>query len=152
MTFQDMLNIGMMQGFAGLSLFSVLLLMGLGLAVIFGQMGVINMAHGEFMTIGAYTIFLGSTLSDKIAPGWTQAYFPLAICAAFVLYPKVFGVTEGWNSSGLCGTAAPMASLRMRSARAFSASERGSLPLPLADQSVFSIWSPNDGWCSSVMR
>ncbi|MCI1737197.1 MAG: hypothetical protein LKM38_08240 [Pseudomonas veronii] len=39
-----------MQGFAGLSLFSVLLLMGLGLAVIFGQMGVINMAHGEFMT------------------------------------------------------------------------------------------------------
>jgi urea transport system permease protein len=44
-----------MQGFAGLSLFSVLLLMALGLAIIFGQMGVINMAHGEFMTIGAYT-------------------------------------------------------------------------------------------------
>ncbi len=38
--------------------FSVLLLMGLGLAIIFGQMGVINMAHGEFMTIGAYTVFL----------------------------------------------------------------------------------------------
>ena len=35
-----------MQGFAGLSLFAVLLLMGLGLAIIFGQMGVINMAHG----------------------------------------------------------------------------------------------------------
>jgi cell division protein FtsL len=34
-----------MQGFAGLSLFSVLLLMALGLAIIFGQMGVINMAH-----------------------------------------------------------------------------------------------------------
>jgi len=46
-----MFNIGLMQGFAGLSLFSVLLLMGLGLAIIFGQMGVINMAHGEFMTI-----------------------------------------------------------------------------------------------------
>ena len=53
MTFSDMMNIGLMQGFAGLSLFSVLLLMGLGLAIIFGQMGVINMAHGEFMTIGA---------------------------------------------------------------------------------------------------
>ena len=62
MTFNEMLNIGLMQGFAGLSLFSVLLLMGLGLAVIFGQMGVINMAHGELMMIGAYTVFLGSTL------------------------------------------------------------------------------------------
>ena len=67
MTFSDMLNIGLMQGFAGLSLFSVLLLMGLGLAVIFGQMGVINMAHGEFMTIGAYTVYMGSTLTEKYA-------------------------------------------------------------------------------------
>ena len=58
MGFSEMLNIGLMQGFAGLSLFAVLLLMGLGLAIIFGQMGVINMAHGEFMTIGAYTIYL----------------------------------------------------------------------------------------------
>ena len=85
MTFSEMLNIGLMQGFAGLSLFSVLLLMGLGLAIIFGQMGVINMAHGEFMTIGAYTIFLGSTLSEKFAPGFIAYYFPLAICVAFVL-------------------------------------------------------------------
>ena len=61
MSLSEMLNIGLMQGFAGLSLFAVLLLMGLGLAIIFGQMGVINMAHGEFMTIGAYTIYLGST-------------------------------------------------------------------------------------------
>jgi urea transport system permease protein len=74
-----------MQGFAGLSLFSVLLLMGLGLAVIFGQMGVINMAHGEFMTIGAYTVFLGSTLTEKYAPGLMQSYFLVAIVAAFAL-------------------------------------------------------------------
>ena len=53
MNFSELLNIGLMQGFAGLSLFAVLLLMGLGLAIIFGQMGVINMAHGEFMTLGA---------------------------------------------------------------------------------------------------
>ena len=85
MSFSEMLNIGLMQGFAGLSLFSVLLLMGLGLAIIFGQMGVINMAHGEFMTIGAYTIFLGSTLSEKFAPGFIAYYFPLAIGVAFVL-------------------------------------------------------------------
>ncbi len=80
-----MLNIGLMQGFAGLSLFSVLLLMGLGLAVIFGQMGVINMAHGEFMTIGAYTIFLVSQLAENYFPGFTQSYFLVAIVVAFLI-------------------------------------------------------------------
>lgn len=85
MTFSDMLNIGLMQGFAGLSLFSVLLLMGLGLAIIFGQMGVINMAHGEFMAIGAYTVVLASSLTEMFAPGLMSMYFPLAILVAFVL-------------------------------------------------------------------
>jgi urea transport system permease protein len=46
------------QLFAGLSLGSVLLLAALGLSLTFGQMGVINMAHGEFMMAGAYTAFL----------------------------------------------------------------------------------------------
>ncbi|MGO3813679.1 MAG: urea ABC transporter permease subunit UrtB [Cellulosimicrobium funkei] len=46
------------QLFAGLSLGSVLLLAALGLALTFGQMGVINMAHGEFMMAGAYTAFV----------------------------------------------------------------------------------------------
>ncbi|RTL32120.1 MAG: urea ABC transporter permease subunit UrtB [Burkholderiales bacterium] len=91
MSLSEMLNIGLMQGFAGLSLFSVLLLMGLGLAVIFGQMGVINMAHGEFMTIGAYTVYMGSTLTEKYAPNLMPAYFPVAIMAAFLI---AFGV--GW--------------------------------------------------------
>lgn len=91
MTFSEILNIGLMQGFAGLSLFSVLLLMGLGLAIIFGQMGVINMAHGEFMTIGAYTIYLFSQLTETYAPGFAQAYFPFAIAAAFV-----FAFAVGW--------------------------------------------------------
>lgn len=91
MTFSEMLNIGLMQGFAGLSLFAVLLLMGLGLAIIFGQMGVINMAHGEFMTIGAYTIYLGSTLASSLAPAWVPYYFPLAIVAAFG-----FSFAAGW--------------------------------------------------------
>ncbi len=94
MTFSEMLNIGLMQGFAGLSLFSVLLLMGLGLAVIFGQMGVINMAHGEFMTIGAYTIYMGSTLTEKYAPNFIQYYFPLAILVAFLLAFAAGWVTE----------------------------------------------------------
>ncbi|SOF01579.1 amino acid/amide ABC transporter membrane protein 1, HAAT family [Burkholderia sp. OK233] len=85
MSASDILNITLMQGFAGLSLFSVLLLMGLGLAVIFGQMGVINMAHGEFMTIGAYTIYMFSQLADNYWHGYAPVYFPIAIGAAFVL-------------------------------------------------------------------
>ncbi|WP_394790557.1 urea ABC transporter permease subunit UrtB [Rhodoferax sp.] len=91
MSFSDLLNIGLMQGFAGLSLFAVLLLMGLGLAIIFGQMGVINMAHGEFMTIGAYTIYLGSELAATHAPKLAPYYFPLAIIAAFG-----FAFVAGW--------------------------------------------------------
>ena len=91
MSFSDLLNIGLMQGFAGLSLFAVLLLMGLGLAIIFGQMGVINMAHGEFMTLGAYTIYLGSQLTEHYAPSMLAYYFPFAILAAFG-----FAFTGGW--------------------------------------------------------
>ena len=91
MTLSEILNISLMQGFAGLSLFSVLLLMGLGLAIIFGQMGVINMAHGEFMTIGAYTIYLFSHLAESYAPKLIGAYFPVAIVAAFG-----FAFAAGW--------------------------------------------------------
>ena len=91
MTFSEMLNIGLMQGFAGLSLFSVLLLMGLGLAIIFGQMGVINMAHGEFMTIGAYTVFMFSTLVESKFPGLLPYYFPVSIVAAVI-----FAFALGW--------------------------------------------------------
>ena len=85
MTLSELLNIGVMQGFAGLSLFSVLLLMGLGLAIIFGQMGVINLAHGEFMTIGAYTIYMVSTYTESHFPTFMAYYFPCAILLAFVL-------------------------------------------------------------------
>ncbi|GAA6142517.1 urea ABC transporter permease subunit UrtB [Hydrogenophaga sp. 5NK40-0174] len=91
LTFNDMLNIGVMQGFAGLSLFAVLLLMGLGLAIIFGQMGVINMAHGEFMTIGAYTIYMGSLFAEQLGGTATSYYFPVAIIAAFI-----FAFIAGW--------------------------------------------------------
>ena len=91
MTFSELLNIGLMQGFAGLSLFAVLLLMGLGLAIIFGQMGVINMAHGEFMTIGAYTIYLISNTASLHAPGLVPYYFPFAVILAFV-----FAFIGGW--------------------------------------------------------
>lgn len=79
----DIGNIVVMQGFSGLSLFSVLLLMALGLAIIFGQMGVINMAHGEFMTIGAYTTVFLSKLAVKY--DIVGYYFVFAIIAAFIV-------------------------------------------------------------------
>jgi urea transport system permease protein len=84
-TTQELMSIFAMQGFSGLSLFSVLLLMALGLAIIFGQMGVINMAHGEFMAIGAYTTYLLSVLSEKHFPGFVQYYFIFAIIASFFI-------------------------------------------------------------------
>jgi urea transport system permease protein len=88
-SFSDLLSIAIMQGFNGLSSFSVLLLMALGLAIIFGQMGVINMAHGEFLTIGAYTTFVLSEVSQRWAPWLKGTYFLLAIVVAFVLAAAV---------------------------------------------------------------
>jgi urea transport system permease protein len=53
------------QLFTGISIGAVLLLIALGLALTFGQMGVINMAHGEFIMAGAYTTFvLQSAIAD----------------------------------------------------------------------------------------
>ncbi len=73
-----------MQGFAGLILFSVFVLMALGLAIIFGQMGVINMAHGEFMILGAYVTYLVSNFFAAYLPGLFSAYFFLAMILAFI--------------------------------------------------------------------
>ncbi len=73
-----------MQGFAGLILFSVFVLMALGLAIIFGQMGVINMAHGEFMILGAYVTYLMSNLFSAYIPGLYGIYFFIAMICAFI--------------------------------------------------------------------
>jgi len=84
-----------MQGFAGLVLFSVFVLMALGLAIIFGQMGVINMAHGEFMIIGAYVTFLVSRLFAAELPGAFGLYFFLAIVLAFIV-AGALGIVVEW--------------------------------------------------------
>ena len=73
-----------MQGFAGLILFSVFVLMALGLAIIFGQMGVINMAHGEFMILGAYVTYLTSNVVAAYMPGLFGMYFFVAMILAFI--------------------------------------------------------------------
>lgn len=82
-TSQELTAIFVMQGFSGLSLFCVFLLMALGLAIIFGQMGVINMAHGEFLTLGAYITWMVSELATETWPWMQDFYFPLAVVLAF---------------------------------------------------------------------
>ena len=72
-----------MQGFAGLVLFSVFVLMALGLAIIFGQMGVINMAHGEFMILGAYVTYLTTNVVEAVVPGLMPISFFVAMVLAF---------------------------------------------------------------------
>jgi branched-chain amino acid transport system permease protein len=79
MTASEIFNIVLMQGFAGLSLFSVLLLMGLGLAIIFGQMGVINMAHGECYALGAYAVVV--ILGMGVSFWWALLLTPLLMAA-----------------------------------------------------------------------
>jgi urea transport system permease protein len=79
----DLGSIMAMQGFAGLSLFSVFVLMALGLAIIFGQMGVINMAHGEFMILGAYVTYLTSYIFTNYLPALFSIYFFISVILAF---------------------------------------------------------------------
>ena len=68
----------------GLSLGSVLLLAAIGLAITFGVMGVINMAHGEMVMIGAYTTFVVQEYFRSFAPDYFDWSLPLAIPCAFV--------------------------------------------------------------------
>ena len=67
--------------FFGLSLGSVLVLIAVGLAITFGVMGVINMAHGELMMLGAYTTYAVQTAM----PGYIGASVLVAIPAAFIV-------------------------------------------------------------------
>jgi urea transport system permease protein len=94
-TLAELGSILVMQGFAGLILFSVFLLMALGLAIIFGQMGVINMAHGEFMILGAYMTYLTSHLFEARFPGLYSGYFFVAMMIAF-LASGALGLLVEW--------------------------------------------------------
>lgn len=92
----ELASIFAMQGFAGLILFSVYLLMALGLAIIFGQMGVINMAHGEFMILGAYVTWLCSQFFSSQLPSLFPIYFFVAIALAFCA-SAALGMLVEWS-------------------------------------------------------
>ena len=69
----------------GLSLGSVLLLAAIGLAITFGVMGVINMAHGEMVMLGAYTTFVVQDYIRDNVPAFFDWSLPIAIPLAFVV-------------------------------------------------------------------
>lgn len=71
------------QAFSGLSLGSILLLAALGLAITFGLLGVINMAHGEMLMLGAYTTYMVQIAFQKLAPGYLAIYPLAALPIAF---------------------------------------------------------------------
>ena len=80
--------------FTGISLGSILLLAALGLAITYGLMGVINMAHGELMMIGAYATYVVQNLFRQYLPGAFDAYLLAAIPLSFLASALVGAVLE----------------------------------------------------------
>jgi urea transport system permease protein len=78
--------------FRAISLSSILLLMALGLAIIFGLMGVINMAHGELMMLGAYATFITQELFRAYLPAGSFDYYFLVAMPASFLVAGLFGL------------------------------------------------------------
>jgi urea transport system permease protein len=69
----------------GLSIGSVLLVSATGLAIVFGLMGVINLAHGEFMMLGAYVTFVVQSIFKPMGGVLFELYFPIALVASFLV-------------------------------------------------------------------
>jgi len=80
--------------FTGIRLGSILLLVALGLAITYGLMGVINMAHGELMMIGAYATYVVQGLFRHYLPGMFDAYLLVAVPASFLAAALVGAVLE----------------------------------------------------------
>ncbi|HYE39643.1 MAG TPA: urea ABC transporter permease subunit UrtB, partial [Ramlibacter sp.] len=80
--------------FSGVSLGSILLLVALGLAITYGLMGVINMAHGELMMIGAYATYVVQGLFQRYLPGAFDWYLLAAVPAAFLASALTGAVLE----------------------------------------------------------
>ena len=80
--------------FNGISIGSVLLIAALGLAIVFGLMGVINLAHGELMMLGAYTTFVVQNVFKSFGDLWFNFYIIVAIPIAFLISAVVGIILE----------------------------------------------------------
>ncbi|WP_413324024.1 urea ABC transporter permease subunit UrtB [Synechococcus sp. MIT S9503] len=69
----------------GISIGAVLLLAATGLAIVFGLMGVINLAHGELMMVGAYVTFVTQNMFKPLGDGIFQLYYIVALFFAFMV-------------------------------------------------------------------
>ena len=89
--------------FNGLSLSSIILLTSLGLAITFGLMRVINMAHGEFLMIGAYMTYVTQELFKLFPAGIQDLYYFFAIPIAFLITFLIGSLLERFVISRLYG-------------------------------------------------
>ena len=80
--------------FTGISLGSILLLVALGLAITYGLMGVINMAHGELMMIGAYATYVVQNIFRSYLPGVFDLYVIAAMPVSFLAAAAVGALLE----------------------------------------------------------
>jgi urea transport system permease protein len=86
---------GLLDGlFNGISIGAVLLIAALGLAIVFGLMGVINLAHGELMMLGAYTTFVVQNGFKKLGEPWFEFYIFFALIMAFIVAAGVGLILE----------------------------------------------------------
>ena len=129
----------------GLSYGSVLFLAAVGLAITFGVMGVINMAHGEMVMLGAYTTFVVQSVIQSAAPG-------LADWALLLAMPLAFAV------SGLVGVGVERSVVRRlykRPLETLLATWGVSLILQQAVRSIFgpsNLQVSNPGWMSGAFE
>ena len=80
--------------YGGISNGAVLLIAALGLAIVFGLMGVINLAHGELMMLGAYTTFVVQNGFKSLGEPWFETYILFAIPIAFLVTALVGLILE----------------------------------------------------------
>jgi urea transport system permease protein len=78
----------------GLSIGSVLLLAATGLAIVFGLMGVINLAHGEFLMLGAYVTYVVQSIFKPMGGILFELYFPIALVASFIVTALIGALLE----------------------------------------------------------
>ena len=101
------MEIIIMQLFNGISVSSIFLLAAVGLAITFGLMGIINMAHGEFIMIGAYTAFVVQNLFQAYLPKQLfDAYSIFAILGSFLVAALIGLILERLVIQKLYGRAA----------------------------------------------
>ena len=81
----------------GMSIGSVLLLSALGLAIVFGLMGVINMAHGELMMIGAYTTFVVQNVFKETPLADFYIFFAIIIAFLLLILQGISEAIKNWN-------------------------------------------------------